>query len=42
MRKQDNLRDHIIIEVKDRELFADFLMDYADHEQDEIIFEKIE
>lgn len=39
MRKQDNLRDHVMLEVNDRELFADFIMEYAEQEEDEIIFE---
>lgn len=29
MRKTQGDRDHLIIEIKDRELFADFVMDYA-------------
>ena len=39
MRKTQGDRDLLIIEVKDRELFADFVMDYAQMEEDEIIFE---
>ena len=36
-------RDHIIFETVDRELFADFLMDYADRKYlDEIMFEQNE
>lgn len=29
----------MIFELKDRELFADFVMAYAEQEEDEIIFE---
>ena len=39
MRKTQGDRDHLVIELKDRELFADFVMDYAAIEEDEIIFE---
>ena len=39
MRKQDNKWDHIILEMNDRELFADYVMEYAEKEEDEIIFE---
>jgi len=39
MRKTQGQRDHVIIEVSDRELFADFVMDYAEKEEDEVIFE---
>jgi len=39
MRKQDNKWDHIILELNDRELFADFVMEYAEKEEDEIVFE---
>lgn len=35
-------RDHIIIEIKDREILADFIMEYAEQEEDEIIFEQNE
>ena len=40
MRKTQGQRDHVIIEVADRELFADFVMDYAEKEEDEVIFEQ--
>ena len=30
MRKQDNKFDHLILELNDRELFADFAMEYAE------------
>lgn len=39
MRKTQGNRDHVIFELKDRELFADFVMAYAEKEEDEIIFE---
>lgn len=39
MRKQDNKFDHVILSVNDREVFADFVMEYAEQEEDEIIFE---
>lgn len=42
MRKTQGSRDNIIIEVSDRELFADFIMEYAESEEDEIIFEQNE
>lgn len=36
-------RDHIIFETVDRELFADFVMDYADRKElDEVMFEQNE
>ena len=38
-RKQDSKFDHLIIEVKNRELLTDFLMEYAELNEDEIIFE---
>ena len=30
------------MEICDRELFADFIMDYAEEKEDEIIFEQLE
>lgn len=39
MKKQDNKFDHLILVLNDRELFADFVIDFADREEDEIIFE---
>lgn len=42
MKKQDNKFDHLILMVKNRELFADFVILYADQEDDEIIFENNE
>ena len=32
-------RDHVVLEVKDRKLLVDFLLEYADQNQDDIIFE---
>ena len=37
--RKTNGRDHVIFELKDRELFADFVMDYAEQKDDDIIFE---
>jgi hypothetical protein len=31
-----------VLELSDRELFADFVMEYAEREEDEIIFEQNE
>ena len=42
MRKTQGSRDYLIIEIADRELFADFIMEYAEREEDEIIFEQNE
>lgn len=42
LRKTEGNRDHLIIEVQDRELFADFVMEYAEKEEDEVIFEQNE
>lgn len=42
MRKTKGSCDNIIIQLNDRELFADFVMEYADREEDEIIFEQNE
>ena len=39
IRTQDEKFDHCIMVLNDREVFADFLMDYAEQEDDEIIFE---
>lgn len=39
MRKTSGNRDHLVFELKDRELFADFVMEYAEDEEDEILFE---
>lgn len=39
MKKQDNKFDHLILVLNDRELFADFVIFYAENEDDEIIFE---
>lgn len=35
-------RDHVVLEVKERKLLADFLLEYADLQKDEIIFEQNE
>ena len=35
-------RDHAVLEVKDKRLFFDFLLEYADQEHDEVIFEQNE
>ena len=29
IKKQDGLRDHLIVQLKDRELLADFVLEYA-------------
>jgi len=33
------LRDHVIIEVKDREIFADFILEYSEAQKEKVIFE---
>ena len=35
-------RDHVVLEVKDRKLLVDFLLEYADQKQDEVLFEENE
>jgi hypothetical protein len=42
LRKTEGNRDHLIVELTDRELFADFVMEYAEKEEDEVIFEQNE
>jgi hypothetical protein len=42
LRKSNGTRDHIVFELNDRELFADFIIEYAYQEEDEIYFELIE
>jgi len=42
MRKTQGSRDNIILQLQDREIFADFVMEYAEREEDEIIFEQNE
>lgn len=42
MKKQENKFDHLILVLNDRELFADFVIDYAEKEEDEVIFESNE
>jgi len=32
-------RDHIVIEVDNREMFADYMMEYAEKHEDDIVFE---
>lgn len=39
LRKQDNKLDHIILVVNDRDILADFLMEFSELQDDEIIFE---
>ena len=39
IKKQDGLRDHLIIQLKDRELLADFVLEYAALHEDDVIFE---
>lgn len=39
VRATNGARDHIILEICDRELFADFLMAHAEENDDEVIFE---
>ena len=38
----DGARDHVVLQICDRELFADFLMDYAEKLDNEVIFEQNE
>ena len=42
LRKSNGTRDHIVFELNDRELFADFIIEYAYQEEDEIQFDLIE
>ena len=40
--KKNQGRDHIILEIKNRELLADYMIQYAEDSEDEIIFEQNE
>lgn len=42
MRIFSNTRDHLMIEVHNRELFVDFVMEYAEFDEDEVAFEQNE
>ena len=42
VRSTNGARDHIVMQICDRELFADFLMGYAEEQDDEVIFEQNE
>jgi len=42
VRKTNGARDHVVLQICDRELFADFLMDYAEKRANEVIFEQNE
>ena len=42
MRIFGNTRDHLMIEVGNRELFVDFVMEYAEFDEDEVAFEQNE
>lgn len=42
VRSTNGARDHLVIQICDRELFADFLMAYAEEQDDEVIFEQNE
>ena len=40
--KKNGGRDHVVIEIGNRELLADFMIQYAEEKDDEIIFEQNE
>ena len=37
--KKFGYRDHVIFELKEREVLADFMIEFADQNEDDIVFE---